>query len=449
MPYDPLDVGEQLRDEITQRVQSGYLPATSHVWDLDDAVSAPPDPEAWWSRIEGMPRAEHWSYDEPDSWDDIVSTLGPSRPSASLPRDELADRIGGAWLGRIAGCNVGKPVEDGAHWSRDHVRSYLERAGAYPLRGYIPVLRPMPSEYQLREDTWRETTLGNVRGSARDDDIDYSILSLHLLEKHGRAFTRADVARTWLELLPYEQVFTAERVTYRNLVAGCSADLAGGFRNPYREWIGALIRGDVFGYVHPGDPRAAALLSYEDAILSHRGNGIYGEMWAAALVAEAFTSRSIHDVVTSSIHHIPQRSRLHGAISRVVTMYDTGAGWDQVVEDIEHRWEGYSWVHVVNNAATVAAALLFSEEDPSAAIGLAVMAGLDTDSSAATAGSVMGAYVGAARMPDALVSPLRDRVRSALFGFDGSRISDLARRTLALVADEARSPHPGSGGADS
>lgn len=442
MPYDPLDLSEQVRDEIAQRAQSGYRPAASHDWDLRELENASPDADTWWTRIEEMSRGQHWPYDEPDSWDDILAALGPSPPPAPPPREDLGDRIRGAWLGRIAGCNVGKPVEDGALWTRDHLRSYLVRAGAYPLRGYIPVLHPMPSEYQLREDTWRETTLGNVRGSARDDDIDYSILSLHILESHGPSFTRSDVARTWLELLPYEQVFTAERVTYRNLVAGCSVDLAGGFRNPYREWIGALIRGDVFGYVNPGDPRGAALLSYEDAILSHRGNGIYGEMWAAALVAEAFTGRSIHDVVTASTHHIPRRSRLHEAISRVVTMYDAGEGWDQVADDIEHRWRGYSWVHVVNNAATIAAALLFADEDPAAAIGLAVMAGLDTDSSAATAGSVMGAFVGAARLPDDLVLPLDDRVRSALFGFDGSRISDLARRTLALVPDEARTLHP-------
>ncbi|GAA3501272.1 hypothetical protein GCM10019016_083790 [Streptomyces prasinosporus] len=54
--------------------------------------------------------------------------------------------------------------------------------------------------------------------------------------------------------------------------------------------IGALIRADVHGWVSPGAPRRAAALARKDAVLSHTGNGVYGAMWAAALVAAAFTA---------------------------------------------------------------------------------------------------------------------------------------------------------------
>ena len=67
------------------------------------------------------------------------------------------------------------------------------------------------------------------------------------------------------------------------------------------------------------------------------------------------------------------------------------------------------------------------------AIGLPVQGGLDTDSNAATVGSVMGVLLGVDALPPYLVDPLRDTTRSALFGFDNSRISGLAERTLALV----------------
>jgi hypothetical protein len=40
---------------------------------------------------------------------------------------------------------------------------------------------------------------------------------------------------------------------------------------------------------------------------------------------------------------------------------------------------------------------------------------------------------GEAALPAHWAEPLSDRLRSALFGFDGSRISELAARTLALA----------------
>ena len=63
----------------------------------------------------------------------------------------------------------------------------------------------------------------------------------------------------------------------------------------------------------------------------------------------------------------------------------------------------------------------------------AVRGGLDTDSNGATAGSVAGVLTGAAAIPAQWTEPLRDTVRSAVFGFDGVRISELAERTLRLV----------------
>ncbi|MFT2526082.1 ADP-ribosylglycohydrolase family protein, partial [Escherichia coli] len=81
------------------------------------------------------------------------------------------------------------------------------------------------------------------------------------IERYGRGLTTDDIAVEWLDRIPFTQTFTAERAAYRNLVHGLSAPDTAIVDNPYREWIGALIRGDIFGYVHPGDPVAAARLA--------------------------------------------------------------------------------------------------------------------------------------------------------------------------------------------
>jgi ADP-ribosylglycohydrolase len=368
--------------------------------------------------------------------DEIIAAM-PARPlgAADLlrpPPAELANRILGGWLGRIAGCNLGKPVENGDFWTPDRIRTYLEMAHAYPLRDYIPALDPVPDGFWLHR-SWPETTLGRVRGSARDDDIDYSILGVWLLERYGLELSPSVIANAWLTFLPYLQVFTAERAVLVNVLHNVPIASVGETRNPYREWIGALIRADVCGWALPGQPGAAARLAYSDASLSHRRNGIYAAMWAAALVSLACVADTVREAVERSLEYVPVRSRLAEALSWVQDLYRTGCTWEAAVEEIRARFGHYSWVHSVNNACLITAGLLWGDRDFSATVGLTVQGAWDTDSNAATAGSVVGTVLGAAKLPHHFIEPLQDRTRSVIFGYDNSRISELARRTTALA----------------
>jgi ADP-ribosylglycohydrolase len=430
--HDPLSPFDLARDELSQARESGHDIASQErtLAGLDPADAEAH--EALYLELLEAPMAPGWSYHEPAGLDAILETLPDDPADGPLGAPALEDKVLGGWLGRIAGCNLGKPVEAGEYWSSDRLRAYLQLAGAWPLRDYIPALDPMPEDYVLREN-WPQTTRGRVRGSARDDDIDYAILGLHLLEQHGSALTPAHVAQAWLSLLPYLQVYTAERATYRSLLAGVPVERAAVTRNPYREWIGALIRGDAFGWTNPGRPRDAIALAYRDASLSHVANGVYGELWAAAIVASAFTAGTVREAFDRSLRSVPPGSRLFEALAGVRDLRDAGRTWELALAEIQSRWGHYAWVHTVNNAALIAAGLLWGEDDYSATVGLTVQGGWDTDSNGATAGSVLGVLLGAARLPEHFIAPLEDRTRSALFGFDNSRISALARRT-AVVA---------------
>jgi ADP-ribosylglycohydrolase len=434
--YDPLSISDLVHDELRQRIESGYdvsgieadLAATST--DNGDRL------EALYLELIKTDRRSEWAYQEPSSLEEILDAMPAGRSGAATadrpPAPDLDNRILGGWLGRIAGCNLGKPVENGDFWTPDRIRRYLELAEAYPLRDYIPALDPMPEEFRLNP-SWPETTRGRVHGSARDDDIDYSILALWLLERYGFQLSPSLVADAWLALLPYLRVFTAERAVLVSLLHNVPVALVGGTRNPYREWIGALIRADVFGWALPGQPGAATQLVYADASLSHRCNGIYAAMWAAALVSSACVAATVQEAVEQSLDYVPAGSRLAEALRGVHDLYRNGYTWQAAVEVIRARFGRYSWVHAINNACLITAGLLWGDGDYATTVGSVVQGGWDTDSNAATAGSVVGTVLGAAQLPQHFIEPLQDRTRSVIFGFDNSRISELARRTTALA----------------
>ena len=130
---------------------------------------------------------------------------------------------------------------------------------------------------------------------------------------------------------------------------------------------------------------------------------------------------------------MPAGSRLAEALNSVHELYRTGCTWEAAVEAIRARFGEYSWVHSINNACLITAGLLWGDGDFTATVGLTVQGGWDTDSNGATAGSVIGTVLGADQLPRHFIEPLQDRTRSAVFGYDNSRISELARRTTALA----------------
>ncbi|MEU6572429.1 ADP-ribosylglycohydrolase family protein [Streptomyces sp. NPDC046805] len=347
----------------------------------------------------------------------------------------LADRILGGWLGRIAGNMLGKPVEQGDLWTRDRIDRYLRKASALPLTDYLPEPADENDAVELRPE-WRSCVRGRIQGSCRDDDVDYAILGLHLLETHGFGFSTEQVGDLWLLRLPYLQTFTAERAAYRNLAGGLKPPVTATYDNPYQEWIGALIRADIYGWTCPDDPRRAAALARRDAVLSHTGNGVYGAMWAAALISAAFTAPTVRAAVDTALTVIPASSRLARTVRRVASLHETRLSWEDTLSTMAEETARLGWIHTIPNAAVLTAGLLYGDGDFTRTVALTVRAGLDTDSNGATAGSVAGVLTGAAAIPPQWKDPLEDTVRSAVFGFDGVRITDLAERTLRLAQAE-------------
>ena len=435
--HDVLDDRDLVPDEAEQLVTSGY-PAGPLLEQARAAarVSSWPRLAEIEAQLAALPRDPGWPYREPGA-DELPALLpepltrpftGPAR--VALSRADLADRLYGAWLGRCVGNTMGKPVEG---LTAAEIETYLRAAGAWPQRGFVPLLDELPPGVSHLHQSAPIASLGRFSSVPRDDDLDWTLVGLHLLETYGDAMTTEDVAREWLNLLPFTQVFTAERVAYRNLVGGLRPPDTATWRNPYREWIGALIRADAFGYAHPGDPGRAARLALTDARLSHVGNGIYGELWAAGLVAGALVTRDPAEALAAGRSCVPDGSRLAEVLDGVAALASEGASYEQARAWLDARTGQYNWVHTVNNAGIIAVALRWGGGDFVTTIARSVAAGLDTDSNAATVGSVFGALHGAAAIPAELRAAGGERLSSAVQGFDGIEIAVLAERSLRLA----------------
>ncbi|MEU0083836.1 ADP-ribosylglycohydrolase family protein [Streptomyces sp. NPDC006274] len=342
------------------------------------------------------------------------------------------DALHAAWLGRAAGCLLGKPVEKlPLHAIRDIARA----TGNWPLTTWFTA-RGLPADLAAAHP-WNRRSAGNslaenIDGMPEDDDLNHPLLGLLLLRRHGRDFTTADLARLWLDELPAGRTFTAERVAYRNLLSGIEPPLTAAHRNPFREWIGAAIRADVHGWTNPGNPTAAAAQAYPDAALTHTANGVYGAMFTAAALAAAATGRvDVHAAIATGLTVVPPRSRFAAAVRFGVEAARTHTDFADAVDCVHRAYGAYHWVHVLPNAALLVAALSHADGDFTGSICRAVSGGLDTDSNGATAGSLAGLLAGHPEaLPDRWTAPLKNRLSTSVAGFDGAGFDALARLTL-------------------
>jgi ADP-ribosylglycohydrolase len=381
--------------------------------------------------------------DEPTSLPAIRAAAPAwAAPPAGLPEERMRpdpdtvpvsqDALHAAWLGRAAGCLLGKPVEKlPLHAIRDLARA----TGNWPLTTWFTA-RGLPADLAAAHP-WNRRSAGNslaenIDGMPEDDDLNHPLLGLLLLRRHSRDFTTADVARLWLDELPAGRTFTAERVAYRNLLSGIEPPLTAAHRNPFREWIGAAIRADVHGWTNPGNPTAAAAQAYRDAALTHTANGVYGAMFtAAALAAAATGSVDVHEAIATGLTVVPPRSRFAAAVRFGVEAARTHTDFADAVDSVHRAYGAYHWVHVLPNAALLGAALTHADGDFTGSICRAVSGGLDTDSNGATAGSLAGLLAGHPEaLPDHWTAPLKNRLSTSVAGFDGVSFDTLARLTL-------------------
>lgn len=432
---------ENIMTEYRQCIDEG-LDAAPYK-QLFEAVAAMPMSEsrekaadALFDIICELPLREDYPFVEPSSLSEIKENRASSVPEKGTPdKGTLEDKIRGAWYGRICGCFSGKPVEG---IKTDELIPVLKSTGNYPMHRYIERGELSDSligglKFNLDHDKYCDL----VTAAPSDDDTNYTVMYQELIKKRGRNFTSEDVLDMWVSSQAKYAYFTAERTALINNINGFEAPASAMYKNPFREWIGAQIRADYFGYINPGDPDGAADMAFRDACVSHTKNGIYGEMYIAALLALCAIESDLMTAIKDALKFVPQKSRFVKCVSAIIEKYENGTSEDECFAGIHTEWnehEGYDWCHTLSNIQIVVASLLYGGGDYTKTICRAVQTCFDTDCNAATAGSVLGMLKGFSAIDEKWYAPFNGKLETQLFGVGTADIESRVQRTMEDIA---------------
>lgn len=377
--------------------------------------------------------SEKYPYIEPSDYEQIKTLR---RPYEYKKKDgvDLESRIQGAWNGRVCGCLLGKTVEG---IRTDELIPFLKETGNYPMYRYIlssDLEKVDLSKYKFPFES--RVYADNIHEMPEDDDTNYTVLYQEVVRRYGKDFTSYDVLSAWTELQAKDAYCTAERVAFCNFINGYMPPDSSLYKNPYREWIGAQIRGDYFGYINPGKPEAAAEMAWRDASVSHVKNGIYGEMFVAAMLAVAAETNDMEDIVLGGLAEIPYTSRLYEAIRLVLDNYKSGMNQKECFRLIHEKYnehECHGWCHVIPNAMIVVASLLYGNGDYGKSVCMSVETGFDTDCNGATVGSIIGMANGMQAIPSVWTEPIHDMVQTNIIGIGTVKISERVALTLQHI----------------
>ena len=285
--------------------------------------------------------AEWLSFDAATAW--------PARVEGVAASDGFASAIRAGWLGQIVGAAAGTALE-----------GYTASRLAEAFGAVTSYVRP-------------PNTL--------NDDITYELCFLEAFAECGPEVTSSDIAERWIGLVPFG--WSAEAVALDQLRRGIAPPDSGRRDNPFDEWIGAQMRGAICGMVAPGDAREAARLAWLDAVISHAGNGILGEVFNAVLSACAFVEPDIRTLVAETVGLFGVETEFGDVLHFALDACRRSETWQNAWLLCDRRLVQYHWIHAYPNVAAQLVALWFGAESFDLTLQIVCGVGHDVDCNAA------------------------------------------------------------------
>ena len=333
---------------------------------------------------------------------------------------EYADKVRACWLGKNIGGTLGVPYEG--------------HRGVFDLTYYTHDLS---------------------KGAIANDDLDLQLVWLLAAEAFGRSVNAEVLGEYWLTYIPCDwSEYGAGR---NNLRRGFLPPVSGSLKNTYAESNGAWIRSEIWACLCPGDPAQAVKYAYEDASVDHGGEGIYGELFCAAVQSAAFSESDIPTLIRVGLAFIPEDCLLRRCIGLVTECYERGLDWKETRKrlllfapspfglryvydndlpdknpepDIPMGEVGHD---AATNVAMAVVGLLYGEGDFTKSLCIAASCGEDTDCTAGFIGALMGILRGCQGIEPRWIDPIGDEIKTVTVDLTKGGICDTVTELTTRV----------------
>lgn len=327
----------------------------------------------------------------------------PAQELRKLSRDELRDKIRGAWAAQMIGVAFGAPTE-----FKSNGKILEGEIEGFPLSNAIE-----------QDDLYVEMTFAKV------------------MDTIGLDATTADYGEAFKDTK--YTLWHANAAARRNLNRGIAAPMSGHPKfNLHSDDIDFQIEADFIGIMCPGLPQASNTYCDRVGRVMNYGDGLYGGMFVCGMYSAAYFEKDPRRVVEAGLACIPAESPYGLLIADVLEWSKNEPDWKEVWQQVQTKWDKHDVcpdgahrpfnIDAKINGAYIAIGLLYGQGDWQQTVEIATRCGQDSDCNPASALGVLGAMRGYDQLPERDRAEM-DKLADVKFDHTDYSFNDIVKST--------------------
>lgn len=335
-------------------------------------------------------------------------------PHRNLSREELRDKIRGAWAGQMIGVSYGARTEFNAQ-----------------SRIFDAEIKP-----------------DSLSNAIQQDDLYVEMTFAQVMDSKGLNASPADYGLAFRD--SKYSLWHANANARRNLARGIMPPLSGSpVYNLHADDIDFQIEADFIGIMCPGLPRVSNHFCSRVGQIMNYGDGIYGGMFVCGMYTAAYFEKDPRKIVEAGLACLPPQSSYATLIRDVLAFSrENPTDWKATWARVERKWnkndpcpDGALTVFNIDaklNGAYIAIGLLHGGGDLRRTMEVSTRCGQDSDCNPSSAAGILGAVIGYRAIPADYRSEL-DKLANTKFEFTGYSFNDIVKstelRALKVIKD--------------